>query len=629
VVDEHLRELLEGYGDRRLRVADLRQVAAFAFRLAWQADARRLVLVLGVQLVQSLGLGAGLLVLREALGGVLALAGDRGAARPGELAGWVVALVGLGFLSAVFGAILSAHEPVLRLRVERGATERVVAAATAADLLSFERAEFHDRVRRSAWAAEIHAPMMVGLAVSALRMALTTLGVGVALAVMAWWLLPLLLVAALPSLRVALARQRGEFALQLALVENRRARAYLLEVLTGREQAKEVRAFGLGGALAGRLSARFAEAIDKEAAFYRRFAVRTVWARLAGDGVLAVTVGGLLVAVSSDRLELASALSALGGVYLVANQVSSITGMSSILSGSVRYVDDLRRFIAETPAASVEPANDEGFSLLEAREVSFTYPAADRPALQEVSLRLEAGQVVALVGENGSGKTTLAKVLTGLYPPANGQLLWDGDEADRARLRAGSAVLFQDYVRYKLSAWDNIALGRPEHGNEGDRVVRAAHQAGADRFIEGLPHGYDTVLSTEFTGGSDLSLGQWQRVALARAFFRDAPFVVLDEPTAALDPRAEAALFRHIRDLFAGRTVLLISHRFSSVRSADRIYVLEGGRIVAHGTHDDLMAADGLYADLFLTQAAAYVDHGARQGTAGRVTRDQVTRPRS
>lgn len=611
--DRHIRELVDGHSGRRLRVGDLRRVVGFAFGLAWEADRRRLLLVLGLQVLQSVGLGLALLALRQALGSVLALATEGEAdVRSSELALSVGALLGLGFLGAVMGAVVSAHQPVLGLKIQRDATERLVQAATAAELLDFERPEFHDRVERSVWAAELHAPSMWSMAVSALRTALTTLGVAIALIVMAWWLMPLLLVAAVPSLRVALARQRGEFALQLALMENWRVRSYLLEILTGRDEAKEVRAFGLAGMLAGQLSDRFAEALDRESRFYRRFAVRTVWAKLASDGILAVTVGGLVLAGSSGRLQLASVLSALGGVYLVSRQVSSITGLSSMAGRSVRYVDDLRRFTAEAAPPPAEPAASRAFGVLEARDVAFRYPAAERPALEDVSLRLEAGEVVALVGENGSGKTTLAKVLTGLYPASTGELLGDGRPADRAVLRASSAVVFQDFLRYKLTARDNISLGRPESGDDHDRVVRAARQAGASGFVETLPHGYDTVLSTEFTGGSDLSLGQWQRMALARAFFRDAPFVVLDEPTAALDPRAEAALFKHIRDLFAGRTVLLISHRFSSVRSADRIYVLDGGRIVENGTHDDLMALDGLYADLFLTQAAAYLD-----GTSG------------
>jgi ATP-binding cassette subfamily B protein len=229
--------------------------------------------------------------------------------------------------------------------------------------------------------------------------------------------------------------------------------------------------------------------------------------------------------------------------------------------------------------------------------------------LRNVTLTVEPGQVVALVGSNGSGKTTLAKILAGLFPPSTGRLLHDGsDVVDAARLRASTAVLFQDFVRYRLSATDNIALGAPADAPDPERIRAAARQAGLDQVLDSLPHGYDTVLSKEFTGGADLSLGQWQRLALARAFYRDAPFVILDEPTASLDAQAEADLFTDIRRLFAGRGVLFISHRFANIRTADQIYVLDTGRIAEQGTHDSLMRLDGRYARLFRLQAAGYRD---------------------
>jgi ATP-binding cassette, subfamily B, bacterial len=198
---------------------------------------------------------------------------------------------------------------------------------------------------------------------------------------------------------------------------------------------------------------------------------------------------------------------------------------------------------------------------------------------------------VALVGENGSGKTTLAKLLAGLYRPTTGTITWDGIDingVDATQLRTGIAVIFQDFVRFHLRARDNVGLGRVAAIDDLDGIREAARQANADAFLSALPNGYETILGPEFEGGSDLSVGQWQRVALGRAFFRHAPFVILDEPTAALDPRAEHDLFERIRALLAGRTVLLISHRFSSVRNADRIYVLQSGRVTEAGTHTEL-----------------------------------------
>ena len=217
--------------------------------------------------------------------------------------------------------------------------------------------------------------------------------------------------------------------------------------------------------------------------------------------------------------------------------------------------------------------------------------------------------MIALVGENGSGKTTLAKVLAGLYPPASGSVLWDGGDIaqfDPAQLRARMAILFQDFVRYQLSASENIGFGNGRLVDDRAAIVAAAKSAGAHEFLSQLPEGYDTMLGPEFYGGVDLSGGQWQRVALARAFLRDARLIILDEPTASLDPRSEVELFARVRELFAGRTVVLISHRFATVRMADHIYVLDRGGIVEHGSHAELMAAEGTYAHLFTLQVSAY-----------------------
>jgi ATP-binding cassette subfamily B protein len=228
--------------------------------------------------------------------------------------------------------------------------------------------------------------------------------------------------------------------------------------------------------------------------------------------------------------------------------------------------------------------------------------------LHDVSLRIDAGEVVALVGHNGSGKTTLAKLLCDLYRPAAGSIRWNGEVAERAVVRRNTAVLFQDLVAYPLTAAENIGVGDVARIDDTDAIVAAAERAGAHGFLVELPHSYDTMLARQFDNGADLSGGQWQRVALARALFRNAPFLVLDEPTASLDARAERELFTTIREMTADRSVLLISHRFSTVRAADRIYVVDGGRIIEHGTHDELMHIGGLYSELFTLQAAAYAD---------------------
>jgi ATP-binding cassette subfamily B protein len=270
--------------------------------------------------------------------------------------------------------------------------------------------------------------------------------------------------------------------------------------------------------------------------------------------------------------------------------------------------DDFVASVPEAfPAGGPQPNRD--FERITVRNVSFTYRGATKPVLHGVDLDIRRGEVVALVGENGSGKTTLAKLLCALYRPTSGTICWDDVDTagcDPAAVRAGIAVVFQDFVRYpSLTAGQNIGIGMPSRIHDRTAIEEAARRAGAHDVIAALPDGYDTLLSRNF-GGTDLSTGQWQRVALARAFLRDAPLVVLDEPTAALDPRAERDLFQTVASLYRSRSALLISHRLSSVRFADRICVLAGGRIIESGGHEDLLALGGTYAELFELQAHAY-----------------------
>jgi ATP-binding cassette subfamily B protein len=246
---------------------------------------------------------------------------------------------------------------------------------------------------------------------------------------------------------------------------------------------------------------------------------------------------------------------------------------------------------------------------IELEGVSFRYPGSRENALREISLTIRPGEHIALVGANGSGKTTLIKLLCRLYDPTEGRISLDGADLsgfETGALRRQISVVFQDYARYHLTARENIWFGDTTHQAENGRVVAAAELSGADEVIARLPRGYDTVLGKQFQDGAELSIGEWQKVALARAFMREAQIIVLDEPTSSLDAQAEYEVFRKFRQLARGRTAVLISHRFSTVRMADRIYVLDGGRIVESGTHDELVRLGGTYARLFQLQASSY-----------------------
>jgi ATP-binding cassette subfamily B protein len=241
--------------------------------------------------------------------------------------------------------------------------------------------------------------------------------------------------------------------------------------------------------------------------------------------------------------------------------------------------------------------------------VGFIYPGAERWAVRHLGFTLHAGEVMALVGENGAGKTTLVKLLTRLYDPDEGRILLDGEDLrsyDIDDLRSNIGVIFQDFVRYNLSAADNIAVGKIVAREDRARIERAARRSQADEVIERLPQGYEQMIGKRFRNGVELSGGEWQKLAIARAYMREAEVLILDEPTAALDARAEFEVFRRFKELSAGKTAVLISHRFSSVRMADRILVLADGRVEAAGTHEELMAERGRYRELFELQAAGY-----------------------
>ncbi len=440
-------------------------------------------------------------------------------------------------------------------------------------------------------------------------------GVGVALVVVEPLFLVLVALAYVPASLAAARNTRLLHQFSMAHTAADRRRSYLYAVLSQRQEAAEVRTFGL----AGFLRRRHDELYDGRITALRETVGRRVRVGLAGQlltsALTSLALAAVVWMVTTEQLAVSAAGAVAGAMVILGSRLGAlVTGTTSLYEAPL-FLEDFTGFVEartadRAPWTPSTPAPDR-FSRLEVEHVSFTYPSRLQPTLQDVSMTIEAGQVVAVVGANGSGKTTLAKVVAGLYKPSAGAMRWDGVDVaafDPDEHRRAVAVLLQDFVRYQLTAHDNIALGRTERYEDTAGIVVAADATAAHGFLSELEHGYRTVLGPEFLGGTNLSIGQWQRVALARALFRDAPLVILDEPTAAVDPRAERQLFEGIRRLFRDRAVLLVSHRFANVRSADRIYVLDDGRVVEQGSHDELMAAGGLYAELFAMQAAGYVE---------------------
>jgi ATP-binding cassette subfamily B protein len=573
-----------------------------SIKMVRQTSGPRFLIIVALRTASGLMSGAMLLLGRNALASFVG-AGQGGAFfRPLSLLGLVYGL------STVFGLISGELENLLSAQVQRKTMDDVLDVATSVRLEAYESPQFFDHLKRVESNALTEPATVVRTLMQLPANLAGVLAVVGALVLLQPLLLPIVVVSMIPlALMTRInARRAFEFAKQRAPGD--RQRDYLRSLLTGKDEAKEVRAFGAGV----ELRARYERLYDQYLQQLRRFRRKQLAVSAAGSAAAFVVVafwalfiGSLFISGRTSGPNLGAGAIAIPMLLI---RAFGFLRMIGDLYTSALFIEDYREFLklktspAQTPR---EPAQEGRFHELTVQNVHFRYPGSSVEALHGVDMTIRAGEVVALVGENGSGKTTLAKLLAHLFRPASGQILWDGvdvDSLDPSDVQRQISVIFQDFVRYQLSAADNIALGRPEAASDRQAVMSAASQAGADEFLSRLENGYDTILSKAF-GGIDLSIGQWQRVALARAFFRNASFIILDEPTAALDARAEHALFEKIRELRQGRTVLLISHRFSTVRSADRIYVLKQGGISESGTHAELMAVGGLYAELYNLQA--------------------------
>lgn len=583
-----------------------------ALRLAWQAGRGTLLAAAVLQLLAGVGVAAQLLVARRFLAELIAAEQTR--AGFDHVLPTLLLLAGVTAFLALSAAVLSELSALLSDLMSRQASREILDVASAVDLEAYEIPAFHDRLERARLNAQSHSLTAMNGLLGTLSAAFGAAGVAVALFAVQPLLVPVAFVSIVPIWLGTTSNSKALYRFSVAMTPLDRERTYAQNVLTNKDLAKEVRAF----ALTRFFRERFELLYERRLAARRRLMAarlrRSLLASVASSAIVLASIGLLVWLLLRGRTSLAATGTALIGIIYLSQRLTSMMSSAGALYESALFIDDFTLFLDlrhEVERARPTDAGPTSFEHLSVDEVTFTYPGAHEPALRDVSIEIHRGEVVALVGDNGSGKTTLAKLLGFLYRPDSGHILWDGVDTaskDPEALRRSIAVLFQDFGRYWLTARDNIGIGATERLDDLDHIVAASRAADADGFLANLPLGYDTVLSRLFEGGRDLSIGQWQRVALARAIFRDPPLIIMDEPTAALDAMAEYRLFQSMREVCRGRAVLLISHRFSSVRDADRTYVLDHGRVIEVGNHDELMELGGRYAHMFSLQASAYLD---------------------
>ncbi|WP_371497929.1 ABC transporter ATP-binding protein/permease [Kitasatospora sp. NBC_00374] len=580
----------------------LPQLVRRAFALAWRVDRTSTVLLLLLQALSG-GLGAVALIATTATIGLVAtgrIADHFGQALPS------LTVLGLATgLRALAGVAITGLSERLAPRIGREGELTLLEAATSAELAAYDTPGYNDKWDAADRGADV-SKELIGDAQNLISSAVSLLAAASVLTVLHPLLLPFLVAASVPSGLAAVRSARVHYLGMLATLEDRRLLGLLRWFLVDKTTADQVRSDTVADFLIGRYrqaGARIDRTTD-EAAW--RSARITLTGALAG-GLASLTVWAVLVwLLTSGRMGIAAAGTAVIGLRAAATGLQGIVGFGARLYRLGLYLDDWAEFVELAGGHRIDrgTVRPEGPEQVEVRDVSYTYPGADRPALDGVSLRLARGEIVALIGENGSGKTTLMKCLAALNLPHGGEVLWDGVPTRALDARAAwrrTAVVPQEFARWPLTARDNIQLGQSLRGGD-EAVLRAAALCGADEVIGGLRSGLDTLLAREWWGGVELSSGQWQRIAVARALHREAGLLVLDEPTSDLDARVEHRIFHSLRAPARDRAIILVTHNLINAAVADRIVVMREGRIVQTGSYTQLTAEPGLFRELWLLQ---------------------------
>jgi ATP-binding cassette subfamily B protein len=596
-----------GWGER---LSALRNVPP-VLRIVWESGPIVVSLGLFFRLISSLLPIAALWITKLIIDTIVRVVGQH---EPVPRSLWW--LVGAEFGLALFVSLITRAtdflDTLLADKYTRHVSIQVMKHAAQLDLIAYEDPVFYDRLER----ARVQATDRLGMIQSIGRLvqqAITAATLSISILVFSPWLLLLLVAGILPAFLGESHFAFLGYALNFRQTPIRRELDYLRVLGGSREAAKELKLFGLKDFLIERFTRLSDEIYDKNVHLARRRLVAGSFLSMIGTAGYYSAYVYVIWRTVSGALSIGTLTFLSGAIIQASSNIQQVFSTLSSIADQALFLTDLLAFFQMQPTiktkANALPAPRPMVRGFEFRDVTFIYPGGGRRVLDGLNFHLHAGERVALIGENGEGKTTLVKLMTRLYDPTEGRILLDGidlREYDLDDLYREIGVIFQDFMRYEMTARENIAVGQIAARDNLRMLKAAAAKSMANEVIERLPHDYDQMLGRRFENGVDLSGGEWQKVALARAYLRDAQVLILDEPTAALDARSEYEVFQRFAELTTGKTALFISHRFSTVRMADRIVLLEQGRIVEDGTHAELSRLGGKYAEMFELQAASY-----------------------
>jgi len=597
-------------GGWRERLAALRNVPP-VLKIVWESGPLVVSLGLVFRLISSLTPLAALWITKLIVDGVVQVVSSHQPAKP--LLWWLVAAeFAIAIFASLLGRTIDYLDALLADKYTRHVSIRVMEHAAELDLIAYEDPVFYDRLER----ARVQATDRLGMIQSIGRLVqqvITAASLSAYILVFSPWLLLLLIVGILPAFLGESHFAFLGYARNFRQTPVRRELDYLRVLGGSREAAKELKLFGLKDFLIARFTRLSDQLYRENVDLARRRLIAGSFLSMIGTAGYYSAYVYVIWRTATGFLTIGKMVFLTGAIIQASGNIQQIFSTLSSIADQALFLTDLLAFFEMQPTIRSKPhalpAPRPILQGFEFRKVSFRYPGASRLVLNGLDLHLRVGERVALIGENGEGKTTLVKLLTRLYDPVEGQILLDGvdlREYDLEDLYREIGVIFQDFMRYEMTARENIAIGRIDELDNLALLRAAADKSMADEVIERLPRDYEQMLGRRFESGVDLSGGEWQKLALARAYLRDAQVLILDEPTAALDARSEFNVFRRFAELTAGKSALFISHRFSTVRMADRIVVLQNGRIAEDGNHETLLNLGGRYAEMFEMQAANY-----------------------